>query len=82
MHINTTKGWLLVVQSGRISLEVLLCFIWANFLYQEGQSAFGCLYLYQQLFPFGAWIRHAYLLSDGPECMNVVQIKFSLYIFP
>lgn len=38
MNRNTEKGWLRGVQSGRTGLEVVLCLICADFLYQEEQS--------------------------------------------
>lgn len=38
MNRNTEKGWLPGVQSGRTGLEVVLCLICADFLYQEEQS--------------------------------------------
>ena len=81
VHISTKRGWLLGVRSGRIILDALLCLIWADFLYQEGQSAFGSLYLYQRLFPLGALTEHTLALSDGPELENVIQIQYILYIF-
>lgn len=81
MHICIGKVCRLLRQSGRIRLEIPLCLIQTDFLYQGGQSTFGCLYLYQQLFPLGALIWHKFPLSDGPELKNVVQIEYICTLF-
>jgi hypothetical protein len=63
VYLSTEKGWLVVLPSGRTGLDIVSCLMWADFQYQQGQSAFGCLYTYQQLFPLGALIWPAFPLT-------------------